>query len=66
MPKRQSTRRGYNTWLDNHILPKWGASPISFLQARPVELWLHSVTVSQKSKWRICSDVGFSVGHAPP
>ena len=53
MPKRQSTRRGYNTWLDNHILPKWGASPLSFLQARPVELWLRSVPVSQKSKLHI-------------
>ena len=53
MPKRQSTRRGYNIWLDNHILPKWGASPLSFLQARPVELWLRSVPVSQKSKLHI-------------
>jgi integrase len=53
MPKRQSTRRGYNIWLDNHILPKWGASPVSFLQARPVELWLRSVPVSQKSKLHI-------------
>ena len=53
MPQRQSTRRGYNAWLDNHILPKWGSSPIPFLQARPVELWLQSLRVSPKSRSHI-------------
>jgi hypothetical protein len=24
MPQRASTRRGYETWLNNHLLPKWG------------------------------------------
>ena len=53
MPERQSTRRGYNAWLDNHILPRWGSSPIASLQPRPVELWLQSLAVSPKSKRHI-------------
>jgi integrase len=44
MPIRFSTSRGYNSWLRNHILPRWGASLITELQARPVELWLRSLT----------------------
>jgi len=53
MPRRQSTRRGYNIWLDNHILPEWGSSPIVALQARPIELWLQSLPLSAKSKLHI-------------
>ena len=53
MPERFSTRRGYNTWLDNHILPRWGASPITDTQARPVELWLLSLDLAPKSKLHI-------------
>lgn len=53
MPRRQSTRRGYNIWLDNHILPKWGGSSIVALQARPVELWLQSLKLSPKSRLHI-------------
>jgi integrase len=50
MAKRLTTRRAYDSWLNNHILPKWGACSITELQARPVELWLKSLTM--------CSDVG--------
>ena len=53
MPQRETTRRGYNAWLDNHIVPCWGGHSISQLQARPVELWLQSVSVSPKSKRHI-------------
>jgi integrase len=53
MPKRASTRRGYETWLDNHILPRWGDSPITDTQARPVELWLQSLDLAPKSKVHI-------------
>jgi len=47
MPKRADTRRAYEVWLKNHILPRWGESPLTELQARPVELWLDSLS-SQK------------------
>ena len=50
MPTRFSTRRGYNAWLNNHVLPRWGACEITELQARPVELWLQSVSLSPKSR----------------
>jgi integrase len=50
MPKRYSSRRTYEAWLNNHIVPKWGECALSDLQARPVELWLDSLTLSPKSK----------------
>ncbi len=53
MPARSSTRRGYDAWLDNHIVPRWGTCAITELQARPVELWLESLDLSPKSKLHI-------------
>jgi integrase len=53
MPTRFSTRRGYNAWLKNHIVPKWGACEITSVQARPVELWLQSLALSPKSRAHI-------------
>jgi integrase len=50
MPERYSTRRSYESWIENYVLPVWGTKPISDLQARPVELWLHSLDLSPKSK----------------
>ena len=49
LPSRHSTARMYRSWLRNHILPKWGDSPISEVQPRPVELWLRELNlVTQK------------------
>jgi integrase len=53
MPQRASTRRGYESWIDNYVLPKWGASRLADVQARPVELWLQSLTLAPKSKLHI-------------
>jgi integrase len=53
MPQRYSTRRSYESWLKNYILPRWGALSITEMQARPVELWLQSLSVSPKSKAHI-------------
>jgi integrase len=53
MPKRFSTRRGYECWIKGYILPKWGACPLFDLQARPVELWLYSLHLSPKSRVHI-------------
>ncbi len=50
MPTRFSTRRSYDAWLTNHIVPKWGACALSAVQARPVELWLQPLTLAPKSK----------------
>jgi integrase len=53
MPKRKDTRRGYQSWIRIHILPKWGESPITNLQARPVEMWLESLSLAPKSRTHI-------------
>jgi integrase len=53
IPQRYSTRRGYEVWLLHRILPRWADSPITDLQAWPVELWLQSLELSPKSKAHI-------------
>lgn len=55
MPTRHTTRRVYDCFLRNHILPKWGDEPIQALQPRPVELWLKSLPLSPKSKTHVRS-----------
>jgi integrase len=50
MPERYSTRRSYDAWLRNHIVPKWGVCDITGVQARPVELWLQSLTLTPRSR----------------
>ena len=53
MPERFSTRYGYEAWIKNHILPRWGRSLITDLQPREVELWLRSLKLSPKSRVHI-------------
>jgi integrase len=53
MPKRNDTRRAYEVWLRNYIVPRWGNCPLADLQARPVELWLDSLSLAAKSKVHI-------------
>jgi integrase len=53
MPVRASTKRGYEAWFRNHVVPSWGNHPLTDLQARPVELWLQSLELSPKSKLHI-------------
>ena len=53
MPTRTDTRRSYESWIKLHIVPKWGQCELSQLQARPVELWLGTLSLSPKSKAHI-------------
>jgi integrase len=53
MPERFSTRYGYEAWIKNHILPRWGNRPLTELQPRVVELWLKSLPLSPKSRVHI-------------
>lgn len=53
MPTRFSTRRAYDAWLRNHIIPNWGDCVITDLQARPVEIWLESLSLAPRSKGAI-------------
>src|SRR5690349_10539673 len=53
MPTRSDTRRAYETWFRNYIIPRWGSCVLADVQARPVELWLTSLTLAPKSKSHI-------------
>ncbi len=53
MPLRLDTNRGYESWIRVHILPKWGQSLITDLQARPVEMWLDALALAPKSRTHI-------------
>src|SRR5208282_5358214 len=50
MPQRYSTRRSYEAWLKNHIIPKWGECEITGVQARSAELWLKSLDLTPRSR----------------
>ncbi len=55
MPTRHSTARVYRSFLNNHIMPKWGDEPIQAIQPRPVELWLRELPLAPKSKTHVRS-----------
>jgi integrase len=71
MPKRRDTRRTYEVWLSNYIIPRWGNSLISEVHPRPVELWIKSLSLAPKSKvhirgvLRILWDFGMWRGDVP-
>jgi hypothetical protein len=50
MPERYSTRRSYQAWVHNHIVPRWGNCTLKEVQARPVELWLRSLKLAPRSQ----------------
>jgi integrase len=58
MPTRYSTRRGYESWLKCHVVPRWGAHTITDVQPRDVELWLASLTLAPKSKAEVRASLG--------
>jgi len=53
MPRKQATSLAYSSWMRNHILPRWGKTPITGLQPRVVELWLKGLTLAPKSRVHI-------------
>lgn len=55
MPSRHSTARVYRSFLNNHVIPKWGEVRIQDVQPRPVELWLRQLPLSPKSKTHVRS-----------
>jgi integrase len=50
MPERYSTRRSYEVWVRNYIVPRWGNCTLKEVQARPVELWLRSLKLAPRSQ----------------
>jgi integrase len=71
MPTRIDTRRSYEVWLRGHIIPKWGGCVLTDVQARPVEMWLDTLTLSPKSKAHVRGllsvlwDFAMWAGHIP-
>jgi integrase len=53
MPTRADTKRSYEVWITNYIIPQWGNCAIADLQPRPVELWLAPLHLAPKSKTHI-------------
>ena len=51
MPHRASTRRGYELYLRKHILPQCQYACLETLQARPVDLWLRSLSLARKARF---------------
>jgi integrase len=50
LPDRHSTARGYQSWLKNHIRPKWGEYPLQQIKPLSVEQWLKGLDLAPKSK----------------
>jgi hypothetical protein len=67
MPSRQSTARVYRSFLNNHILPKWGDTEIQAVQPRPVELWLRERYGSGTGKavWNLLLEAASGVSGQP-
>lgn len=55
MPTHHETARVYRSFLNNHVLPKWGTTLIQDIQPRPVELWLRDLPLAPKSKTHVRS-----------
>jgi integrase len=55
MPMRASTAYVYRSFLKNHIIPRWGETPIAAVSARDAELWLQNLELSPKSKTHVRS-----------
>lgn len=60
LPERKSTSRFYKSWINNHILPKWGDVPAETIAAEPIEVehWLKELDLSPKSRAHIRSLMG--------
>lgn len=53
LPTRFSTQRAYISYLNTHIVPKWGKSSINDVRPMAVDAWLKALPLSQKSKAHI-------------
>ncbi len=55
MPERFSTRAAYDSYLKNHILPKWGDCSIAKIASDPyaIKMWLKELALAPKSKTHV-------------
>lgn len=49
MPERHSTAKSYRSYLENHILPKWGERRVDDVRANEVRLWLKGIPLEPKT-----------------
>jgi integrase len=49
MPVRYSTSRGYLSYLENHIKPKWSERRVDEVRANEVRLWLRELPLQPKT-----------------
>jgi integrase len=55
MPERYSTRSAYQSYIKNHISPRWAESPMNAIRPMVVEDWLRKLTLAPKTKSHIRS-----------
>lgn len=50
---RHSTQSAYSSYLDTHILPKWGEYPLDAIKPFAVEQWLKTLPLARKTRGSI-------------
>jgi integrase len=53
MPQRYSTSKSYQSYLDNHIKPRWKNITLSSVKPMAVEDWLNGLSLAPKTKGHI-------------
>src|SRR5262249_44472749 len=52
---RHSTQLAYSSYLDEHIMQKWGDYPLGEVKPFAVEQWLKGVSLARRTKGNICN-----------
>jgi len=55
LPERKGTADRYQSWMINHINPRWEQVPLSKVKPLAVEIWLKGLNLAPKSKGHIRS-----------
>jgi integrase len=55
LPERKGTADRYQSWMINHINPRWEQVPLSKVKPLAVEMWLKGLNLAPKSKGHIRS-----------
>lgn len=55
MPERDSTRRSYQSNINNYIRPRWSDTTVNSLRPMPVEDWIKSLKLAPKTRSHIRS-----------
>ncbi|SRR5579885_1277119 len=55
LPERKGTADRYQSWILNHINPRWEEVPLSQVKPLAVEIWLKGLNLAPKSKGHIRS-----------